>query len=702
MKAHLPVVAIVAAAVLCAGVATWLLWKPRQGGSPASRPSQAAAVERRSKDGPNLSLGETGDSYDPVPEVRTPVASDGISGRVVDHDHLPVAGARVTATPVEPGGPLWSTSMGAEVPALVQCTTAQDGSFALAVEPGVTHDVRARASGFGEVVERSLLGGDAVTLVLEEECRLRGRVLEKATGEGVPGARLELHHLDRDFQLNRAFQRIVTADEKGRFAMSELPPGVAFVDAIDVHSGRSAQLEVKLEEGSEVLLEFELEASGSVEGEVRDAFTQEPVSGAQIMDFRGWNLATTGDRGTFSLSVHGHLIAAITANGYGRERVELLVPGGMKRLAEPLLLFPARSVHGRVLYPDGTPAAGAQVGCLNAQNEDEFHRTLTDERGEYRFDQLHHRGRHAISVRAQGFASVNYHLPLQELSEPRMGLPDVVLRPGVVLVGQVVDESDNPWPGARVRLDGENADCVSWSEGHGLFWNRSTLRRREIQCDAAGAFRFPDLSAGFFRLSVQVESALPPEAIRIEIAPDQEQLEVSVELYRGSGLRGRVVVPSGRGVPGVMVIVTSFQSGDPSSCRVNTQEDGSFVVFGLTGERCDLMLMKSFVDSPDLRFPVIRPEFEVSNQALLEVPEPVVVRGQVQLPIPPDGFLGVVRSSQPVDEATWLEPAEDGRFELIAAQGDALDFYYLNQRILENVRPGEAPIQLAWPGSGED
>lgn len=129
---------------------------------------------------------------------------DGISGRVVDAEKRPVAGARVRLVAV------WALEDSPNEPARAETRSAADGSFRL---PGSELDevvLVATAEGHGPVVDRapSSLGAEGLTLVLPPEAKLRVRFSTKPStpkyvtvvdGAGVAQARwLAGEHADFD------------------------------------------------------------------------------------------------------------------------------------------------------------------------------------------------------------------------------------------------------------------------------------------------------------------------------------------------------------------------------------------------------------------------------------------------------------------------------------------------------------------------
>jgi protocatechuate 3,4-dioxygenase beta subunit len=343
-----------------------------------------------------------------------------ISGRVRDSMGEPIAGARVSAAPVETArlkgigkvvqvfiGQVDGTSLIERKPAVSDAR----GAFRLtSLEPGA-YDLRAVKEGhaWGEV--RAVPSGSVdVTVTLGPALRVSGRVVSPAA-EPVASASIVLRDPERDIQ------------------GPEGPLAVAYVD-VDVfgEKGRSA--------ASDAEGRFSL-----------DAFTS----------------------GAYDLIVR--------AEGFPEHRRSISIEGEGIDLGD-IVLAESRAIAGMVLSPDGGPVIGAAVWVpepsVRKEDRDSRRRAVleagpsssiagsrTDGQGAFRLSGLGG-GAHEVAVLAEGHPGEL----LEGVAAGETGLA-IVLKPGVTIRGRVVEaESGAPVPGARVEVEGgRGGKATADSEG---------------------------------------------------------------------------------------------------------------------------------------------------------------------------------------------------------------------------------------------
>jgi len=191
----------------------------------------------------------------------------------------------------------------------------------------------------------------------------------------------------------------------------------------------------------------------------------------------------------------------------------------------------AQRVSGRVIDASGKPISGATVyaaagGGIDDMALDEidpagvswFQRTesVTDSAGRFGLDpRIHARVR--IAVRAGGYAPLDLERTISE-TNPDVG--DLVVQPGVVLEGRVIDHLGRPVDGAELRRRRASTGPMAMFAGRG--------GAIAAKSDSNGAFRIDTLAVGAWSLRVTSE-----------IAPDKD--EIGETTRAGEVVRGLVI-----------------------------------------------------------------------------------------------------------------------------------------------------------------
>lgn len=234
------------------------------------------------------------------------------------------------------------------------------------------------------------------------------------------------------------------------------------------------------------------------------------------------------------------------------QRAELEPPGSESGpVVDPVLV-------GRVLDDQGRPVAGARVLASTGQawmlvplrvDGPAFERTTaprlfetsTDARGRFAFGDAMQPGGLRIAVSAPGKRPL-YDDDLTLSARRPHDLGDLVVEPGIVLAGRVVDVRGEPVPGALVLeaiVGGVGGSRVS-IEGRGI---------PLATTGASGHFRLDQLAEGPWHLIIDAPGFLVREVSgRTEADPDREpgapagrQEDLVFTLERGSAISGRAV-----------------------------------------------------------------------------------------------------------------------------------------------------------------
>ena len=270
--------------------------------------------------------------------------------------------------------------------------------------------------------------------------------------------------------------RKATSDRTGNFSFEGVPEGSHEVRVLVPEQGpplwTSPTENVTIKAGAIAEPTIRVDKGGVLEVTALDARTRRPIAGAHVdasgQQRRQGQVATTDARGvacvrvpTDSYTVH----VSAAAFSYSQSTVKITDGQTVRREA---LLPPAPRVSGRVLDPEGAPAA--DVAVVVHPFGDHVH---TDAQGRFEagYDERH-APKLAIARAVQdGWAAA---VPVGSPSKP----VELRLGPAWTLTGRVADPNGAPIPAARVSLQLDIQNCVS-STGV------------EVLSDPAGRFEIP-------------------------------------------------------------------------------------------------------------------------------------------------------------------------------------------------------------------
>lgn len=204
-----------------------------------------------------------------------------LRGRVLDTYGDPVAGARVRVEAASRTSRLGSSAL-----------SARDGTFELAGLPAPPYTVRAEHANFAP--SPSVQVADAsqpVQFTLDAGRPVAGTVVDRSTGEPIAGARLSLKR--------GGLSERVDSDREGRFEFKRVSRGTFHLVAeAPGHLSASRAVEVEGERRLPPDVEFELDPSGSLSGEVVDRIGK-PIWNAEVAigDPPEWARAVRTDHG---------------------------------------------------------------------------------------------------------------------------------------------------------------------------------------------------------------------------------------------------------------------------------------------------------------------------------------------------------------------------------------------------------------------
>ncbi len=388
--------------------------------------------------------------------------------------------------------------------------------------------------------------------------------------------------------------------------------------------GQDGEYELQLPAGSEMKLGFgapgylPVSYRQSKAGEMIARLTPEVSVSGRVVDVLGNGVASASISSPKSpahgLSAHseavGHLILAAieeTTSADGSFELRGLVPGRTLELRVTRLGF---AVHhqalalpkdggalaevvitlergydgfGQVVNDHDLPLAGAEVSLLPALTGSAFEQNFevqenfgatTNAEGHFQLHDLP-LGTYYLAAKSPGFPE--YLVPgveIVESAEP-IDLGTLVLVPGILLSGRVVDRDEKPIPGAQLSIRNADGEQIVVQRA-GSPWFASTVSRQN------GSFHLDGLPRDRRLTMVVSADHYLPQTLPVTTGEDNHQL--TVELVSGAQIVGQVLEPSGGSASGASVQANATGSNrrfEATSKSVFADADGRFEITGL-------------------------------------------------------------------------------------------------------------------------
>jgi RNA polymerase sigma factor (sigma-70 family) len=491
-----------------------------------------------------------------------------LHGRVLDEGGGPIPGARVTARIALSGGLL------PPGPAkLLQALADGEGRYELALSPR-EYTVRAEANGYAPL-ETTV----AVTRALRQDfrlhpaARLSGRIVERATGQPVAGADVEV--MSTNFR-DGGGARATRADGEGRFGFDDLAAGQYRIDARHgtlVGAGPVVDLIAAAGvEGVEVALDPAVAVTGRLIADSGRA-----VAGVEVAI--GSRTAVSGEDGGFRIegvaTGRQRLRVTTSTEGWRGTGKDLEIgPRGLDGVE--ITVSMGGLLTGQVLRTDGQPAAGVYV---RAHPEDG--RTLASFAAETGPE-----GSFQIAGLPDGKATVQAWDPVlgvvrrdtEAFSGSSRQHVELRLSPAASISGLVRFDDGTPAAAVSVAFTGQGRGMTytSVSTGddgrfsvQGLLPGRYTVKARR--------------KSGPWNLSTSSEQ---PDLRIVTVGADEQAAGVELVLRKGGrSIGGRVLLANGKPAAGTQVVANLEDNGEswkPFGHMIEhsgmVRDDGRFVI----------------------------------------------------------------------------------------------------------------------------
>jgi protocatechuate 3,4-dioxygenase beta subunit len=391
------------------------------------------------------------------------------------------------------------------------------------VAPGFLYHVSSAPIAPWSGVQLATPAAGPIEIVLFQGGIVEGRTLEKGTQKPLAGVEVRTLPMALDARVGHGIQPVTTSDAQGRFRLEGVPLGRSSLSARhDTHY---------------------LASTGA----------QGAMPGQWISTPDGMHMVTPGGGGAPALTVF------IETEG--------------QRVTRDLELEQGLEIAGKVVGPDGQPAAGAAVMNANQQGEMMFYEGhMTQQRGtlatsdaEGRFTArgLAPSKSLVLVARKAGLIGVR--------SEPQTLAADappkeVVLRleKGGSLAGQVLDDVGAPAGGVNVQ---------AWPESGDGSWHQA-----QVLTKADGTFRVEGVGAGSWWVNAWSDDGRHASSRVTGLVAGEAREGVTLKLAKSVQLKGVLVDERGRPVASKML--TSQGTGGGMS-QSYSGADGKFTFGGI-------------------------------------------------------------------------------------------------------------------------
>lgn len=395
---------------------------------------------------------------------------------------------------------------------------------------------------------------------------IRGSV-QNERGDSIEGARVVLTEslaLANPFATvdtgNRA-RYSATSDEDGDFRFPRLPVGVEFVMWVthDEYAPREGFPLRALAEEEQLLQPIVLGSGYRIEGTVRDE-AGNPLQGAlvkvrmaQVLNYLESDEQEAEERDLGRLrevevDANGEFYFEHLAEGIYQLEAQLedfgtgvenaiTCMGDEKVQRRELILGTEHRLAGIVRDEEGNPVPGARVAAARTRPRPIYQaETVADENGAFEMRGLP-QGGYGISVVAEGYASAR----MSHVQSNRVDL-EFVMRRKAGVTGRVARPDGTPVKEYTLELFRVNQGTAQYGV---------TNRIVHVQHDD-GVYLFPDIDRGSYVVLVRAQGYSPTYSSGFYVERELVR-DVNVQVETGGTLRGVVMDPDNRPLPGAVV-----------------------------------------------------------------------------------------------------------------------------------------------------
>jgi protocatechuate 3,4-dioxygenase beta subunit len=486
-------------------------------------------------------------------------------GTVEDEKGQPIKGATVQAQ-------RWRES---SWESLGTARTDSLGRFVLGPVPRANLSVIAGAEGFASLRKQARTGA-TLEFILKPGGTLAGKVVDAKTGTGVADCSL------RGWSQSGNWWETVECDKEGGFRFNSVPPGRVWLDVYPKLHRATSLGDVEVRSGEETFKEIPVVAGGTLTGKVLDRETKVPVPNARIRTWEGQKEALSGEDGTYVLQgpSAGGLSLRVSAEGYPEQWSWIQVIGDPDgETKQDIEIGKGGKVTGLVRNSDGEPVVGARVGRAPGELMTGVpeNTATTDAEGRFTLDAVPSMNNGRLFAIADDYA-LSRSDPLTVRAGTESAGIVITLLTGAVFKGTVMDEEDQPVPGAQFTLQRQ------WSQQDGgWFWIPGLVGYSV----ADGSWEIAQVPEGNYTLTVSLDGYAPETRKPLQGPATGEVPGLDFVLRRGGVITGWVRSLAGEPVVGATVNAWGWvvQSDGTQSWAqrsdVRSNDEGYFVLDGL-------------------------------------------------------------------------------------------------------------------------
>lgn len=335
-----------------------------------------------------------------------------------------------------------------------------------------------------------------VEVMLSEPASLAGRV-RGTDGRSIAGAQVEARPIALEGPTPQrtwndpwsAVWSTATTGADGSYAMARVSAGALHLIARAPRYRSSATAAVEARAGTTTVVDFALEAGGTIAGRIVSADGRPIVAGGSVFVHREGSEDSRADLDGGVFEVHGLQEGLydlhVGIDGYTRFRLEDVAPGTTDLVVK---LERTCRVVGRVILPPSGPPVPGVAYLVRSESGGTRSAAHVDDDGRFTIDEVEPDAL-SISLTFPGYPT---HL-LEALKLEAGEDLDVVIRldVGGIVTGTIHDESGKPVVGACVTV-----------------WRGAALpAAADCESDAHGRFRFIGAPSGLCRIRVVKRSA---------------------------------------------------------------------------------------------------------------------------------------------------------------------------------------------------
>lgn len=509
-----------------------------------------------------------------------------VSGKVVDEGGKPVPGVSVSARILDMTRRFKPEDDVYIFPQSDPTTSTADGAFVLTDLVSGECEVAGVLQGFVPACATVSAPAQGVTLLLGSGgATIEGRVVMAQSNAAVTSAAVQLSMRSSGSMRPSAFPPFKTlSDENGYFRVEHLPAGsysayarkekLQLVSSAGV-GNKAEMIEVAANETTSGVT-LRLYAGHTCTGKVLERGSSKPIAGVLIRQAWGSEplpSATSGPDGTYyltglfggntALSLEKKSYKAVTDRNSG-PYVQLPLPPSKLEITRDFEMVPAVTITGIVRLEAGKRMPGVPVELLGMYGPQQQSNT-TDGNGEYSFEVAPY-----SSQRVQA-KPADYPIALSELlqvEDKPLTATDIILKPGGIVSGTVVNPSNTPVEGAEVTIYAPTAG------GGGMVYH---VQIGKPVSDSAGRFTQDRIPQGAIAMYAQKKGFADSERREMSLSGPETKSDIVLMLRPGQSISGKITSADGKPVAGAYVHCWSSGSGS-SSKNAQSQKDGTYTL----------------------------------------------------------------------------------------------------------------------------